>query len=141
MMTETAARLLVNARSAGACEVCGRPADSIHHRNKQGRVWTPENLLALCGDGTRYCHGWIEAHPTDAMLLGLWVPRSIDPATVPAYVKPAQFLRAWWTLDSLGCFTFVDTTPPPDHPDTPARLRAIRSLTLARSLPISSLIP
>lgn len=139
-MNETSARALIAQRSAGACEVCGRPADSIHHRNKQGRLWTPGNLLALCGDGTRYCHGWIEAHPQYAMLLGLWVPRSQDPLTVPAYVKPAQLLRAWWWLDDLGCFTFADTTPPEDHPETPARLRAVASLSAARDLPAARLI-
>lgn len=136
--SEQAARALVYARSAGRCEVCGRSADSYHHRQKrsQGGTWAPANGLHVCGDGTRYCHGWIEAHPTDAMLLGLWVPREVDPATVPAYVKPRQFLRAWWWLDDLACFTFADTAPPPDHPDTPARLRAMRALALARDLPI-----
>lgn len=130
--TETHGRDIVYTRSMRRCEVCGRPAASVHHRNKQGRIWNPANLLSLCGDGTRYCHGWIEANPEHAMTLGLWVPRAIDPTTRPAYCRPALFWTAWWIPDDDGCWTYTD---PPTHDTT----EALRSLTAARlSAPASS---
>jgi hypothetical protein len=44
----------------------------MHHRKKrgQGGPWTPENIVALCGDGTRGCHGWCEANPAKAHATG-----------------------------------------------------------------------
>lgn len=84
---ELAARKVARARSEGLCEVCaGHPAQSMHHRRKAGRVWTPENLLHICGDGTTGCHGWIEAHPLKAQQQGWWVPSHKDPAKTPAWL-------------------------------------------------------
>ena len=133
MTSEQAARLIVYARSQGRCEVCTRPADSVHHRNKQGRLWDPSNLLHLCGDGTRWCHAWIEQNPTHAIALGLWVPRHLPPETVPAYCHPTMFWRSWWMLDDDGCWVWAGD-PPPDHPATPARQAAVLSLTTTRNL-------
>lgn len=127
-MNEQACRVIVYQRSQGRCEVCGRPAESVHHRNKQGRVWTPDNTLHLCGDGTRFCHGWLEAHPDYAIALGLWVPRAIDPATRPAYCWPTMFRPDWWFPQPDGCWGFTD---PPDH-DYADALQALRD---ARDLP------
>lgn len=130
-MNEDRARAIVYARSMRRCEVCGREAESVHHRNKQGRVWEPANLLHLCGDGTRYCHGWIEANPQHALALGLWVPREVSPAAVPAYVKPAMFQRDWWWLDGDGCWTWCWERAM--HPDPPAHVQAaLRALTASR---------
>lgn len=131
--SETRGRAIVYERAHGRCEVCARPADSVHHRMKEGRPWDPANLLSLCGDGVRYCHGWIEANPTYAMLLGLWLPRGTDYRLFPAYVRPALFWRGWWHLDNDGCWTWAGD-PPEDHPDTDARAHAVRMLTLARGL-------
>lgn len=127
--SETRGRAIVYERSQRRCEVCGRPAASVHHRNKEGRIWSPGNLLSLCGDGTRYCHGWIEHHPKHARALGLWVPRVIDPLTVPMYVKPAAFLRGWWHADDEGMWHWLDDNAPPD--DEPRR-DAVAALTAAR---------
>lgn len=132
-LSEARGREIVYERSQRRCEVCQRPADSVHHRMKQGRPWDPANLLSLCGDGTRFCHGWIEAHPQDAMLLGLWLPRGVDYHLYPAYLHPTMWWRAWWLPDDTGCWTYADH-PPDDHPDTPARLRAIQRLTDDRQI-------
>lgn len=136
--TEAAGRSIVYARSQGRCEVCTRPAHSVHHRVKrgQGGTWDPTNLLHVCGDGTRYCHGWVEANPAHAVALGLWVRTGDDPARVPAYLHPTTLWRAWWFADDEGCWTWADDTPPPAHPLTPARLDAVRAITLGRSLPL-----
>lgn len=66
-MTEAKARKAVYCRSMlmfetdwPMCEVCGlRGKDSWHHRKNRskGGLWEPDNGLAVCGDGTRGCHG------------------------------------------------------------------------------------
>jgi 5-methylcytosine-specific restriction endonuclease McrA len=45
------------------CRLCGERAETAHHivaRNKGGDD-VGENLMEVCGDGTRGCHGRIEA--------------------------------------------------------------------------------
>lgn len=62
--SEGRTRDLVRARSGGWCERCGeRRAETMHHRRfrSQGGPWTPSNILHLCGDGTRLCHGELTA--------------------------------------------------------------------------------
>jgi len=67
----------------------------------------PSNLLTLCGSGTTGCHGWVEAHPTDARARGLAVA-SWD---VPA-LTPVQTWRGWVLLDDDGDFEVLpDFTP------------------------------
>lgn len=69
---------VVRARSGGLCEACGmRRAESVHHRKNrsQGGTWDPSNLMHLCGDGTRGCHGWIGDFPDRARDLGWSVKR------------------------------------------------------------------
>ncbi len=84
---ERNARKVVKARSEGRCERCQTaPGQSMHHRRKAGRVWSPENLLHLCGDGTRGCHGWIEANPLKAQQQGWWVLSHKDPAKTPVHL-------------------------------------------------------
>lgn len=90
-MNETTARRIVRERSNGICEGCGRArAASVHHRKprSQGGPWCPSNLLALCGDGTRGCHGWAEHHPNDARICGWRVDSHDDPTAVPARIHP-----------------------------------------------------
>lgn len=117
-MSEQTARAVVYARSQGRCEVCaGYSADSVHHRMKEGRPWEPANLLHVCGDGTRGCHGWIEAHPTHARALGLWLPRGVDYTAWPAWLHPTMWWRGWWVPDNTGCWEWhagrsLSDTPP-----------------------------
>lgn len=84
-----AVRALVVDRDRGRCLRCGGPGSNLHHRTARGmggagpRANSPANLIVLCGSGTTGCHGWVEAHPTAAAILGYRVPRGTDPATVP----------------------------------------------------------
>lgn len=61
-------RSILRIRSDGLCERCGRHGTTVHHRKNrsQGGRWTPANCVALCGDGTRGCHGWVTEHPEKA---------------------------------------------------------------------------
>lgn len=131
LWSEQRARAVVYARSQGRCEVCGRQAHTVHHRVKrgQGGTWSPANLLHICGDGTRYCHGWIEQQPTHAMTLGLWVPTHADPRTTPAFIQPAMFTRDWWTHDDDGMLTLAH-----DHPTGPTVVAALAALAAARGI-------
>lgn len=129
-MSEQACRAIIYARSQGRCELCGRPGESVHHRNKQGRVWSPSNTLHLCGDGVLRCHGWIEAHPDMARLLGLWVPRNMDPTVYPVWMQPTGWPRQFWQLDDDGMLHFVHHP----HPDPDAAGRAQQAFSDARGL-------
>lgn len=74
-MNETTCRAIVLRRSGfgdaamSRCERCGSSEQgSMQHivKRSQGGGWTPSNIVRLCGDGTRGCHGWAEANPRDA---------------------------------------------------------------------------
>lgn len=56
------------------------------------------NGLVLCGHGTSGCHGWVESHRLEAVLLGLLVPSGERPRDVP--VTLYQFGRV--LLDDDG---------------------------------------
>lgn len=82
---EMATRKLVAARSGGQCEMCGMArAESVHHRRKrsQGGPWSATNCVAVCGDGLRGCHGWIEGHPAMSAAAGFHLCPGDDPAQV-----------------------------------------------------------
>lgn len=137
--SEAAGRAVVYQRSMGRCEVCTRPAATFHHRVKrgQGGSWAPSNGLHLCGDGTRYCHGWIEGNPRHAMALGLWLRAGSVPADWPLYCRPALFHRGWWQMDDDGCWRFTD--PPADwnlRPEVAAALTALHAARLDTPAPI-----
>lgn len=86
VMSEATAKRLVIARSGDVCECCGAArGESFSHRQPKGLggLWTPENGLRTCGDGTRKCHGWIEANPRAAELKGWRVRSRVDPALFP----------------------------------------------------------
>ena len=93
-------RALVEARDK-ACVRCGavvpRDEDSIHHRIPRGRGGenTAENLLLLCGSGVTGCHGYIEAHRTEAYNHGYLVRTGYDPLDVPVLL-----LGATWAYPS-----------------------------------------
>ena len=120
-MSQAKARAIVAVRSGDGCEVgipgiCAGYAQSVHHRRKRsaGGLWAPSNLLATCGDGTRGCHGWIEAHPKDAHLAGWWL-RTGDgaPETVPLRMH-ANAMGRWWQLADDGSVTETPARPSPD---------------------------
>jgi hypothetical protein len=52
-------------------------------KRSHGGPWTPENIVWLCGDGTRGCHGWAEANPRAAEPGGWALPSHADPAATP----------------------------------------------------------
>lgn len=83
------------------CQRCGKASDlSIHHR--QGRRGAHphrlSNLVLLCGDGMRGCHGWVHAHPTDAYAAGFMVPRVGHAGTECVPLIDLQG-RKWGLLD------------------------------------------
>lgn len=90
--SETTRRYIVEACEY-RCVGCGSGADlTIQHRRARGMGGTTNptiaeivNGLVLCGSGTTGCHGWAEAHPILAELLG-W---RLAPGT------PADG-SAWW---------------------------------------------
>lgn len=111
--TEARGRAIVYERAGGRCEaavpgVCLGTIDSVHHRRKAGRVWNPANLLAVCGDGTTGCHGWIEHHPDKAREDGLWVDSTDDPLEVSVHMR-WENARAWWFLDDEGILHYDES--------------------------------
>lgn len=80
-------------RDHWTCQRCAQRAESVHHRLPRSRGGTHDlaNLVALCGDGTRGCHGWAESNPGEARLAGLTVPGSI---TRGVYTGPNGEFRA-----------------------------------------------
>lgn len=77
--------MLVWERDRGRCARCGASIRgergqswSVHHRVPRGSggakhvPWMnlAANLLLLCGSGTTGCHGWIEAHRSEAISKG-----------------------------------------------------------------------
>ena len=90
---------LIRERSGGLCEVCGRRAESTHHRKRGGMGGSKDpaahsaaNLLRVCGDGTRGCHGMIESNRTASYENGRLVRQGDSPADVPVG------LRHGWVL-------------------------------------------
>lgn len=125
-MTEARGRAAVRERSQGRCEACGRqPAHGVHHRQPRsaGGTWSPANLLDLCGDGVRGCHGRVEAHldlvtgePADTYALGLHVHRGADPADVPVRLAHPVYGAGWWWLNDDGTLTWHDPGGAPWSP-------------------------
>lgn len=95
-------------RDKGLCVICGRTAESVHHR--QGRGGSDPhrlaNLLTVCGDGVRGHHGEIHAHPSASYALGRMVPRLgiRTPEETPVLTR-----HGWVLLDNNGGSTA--TTP------------------------------
>ena len=109
--TQALCRPIVDARAglgaidAARCEKCGDYGIglSMHHRKKrgQGGSWAPSNIVVVCGDGTRGCHGWIEQNPTAANAEG-WHLTTGDP---DGSVVPIRHWQIKWCrvkLDDLG---------------------------------------
>lgn len=84
---EKRTRRLVAERSGGLCERCGMQGHTAHHRKNrgQGGPWSPSNIVWLCGDGTRGCHGWVTVHPEAARTSGFHVPWWDTPVVIPVH--------------------------------------------------------
>ena len=102
---------LIRARSGGLCEVCGRRAESTHHRKPRGMggskdpaAHSPANLLRVCGDGTRGCHGMIESDRAGSYGNGRLLRRSESPTDVPVLLHPGLVL-----LTEDGWYVSVET--------------------------------
>lgn len=128
---EEKARNIVRLRANGLCEaaipnVCFGRHDTTHHRRKKRYAdtrWVASNLLGVCGDGTRGCHGYIEAHPAWAMEHGLWLRGHEDPRKVSALVRWA-YSRSWYFLDDEGMLEWDESEFEPImlHPDVQTML-------------------
>lgn len=106
------ARKIVYARDGYRCVMCGRSVvdypSSVHHRRPRGAggsalLERPSNLVRLCGDGVRGCHGWLESHRETANLTGWLLPKlnlEIDPTEVPLLTY-----NGWVLLSDDGSVT------------------------------------
>jgi gp62 family protein len=88
-------RRVVYERDQYRCARCGRHAGngpmSIQHRRARGmggskspNTNSPSNLILLCGDGVRGCHGHIEQNRSEARKAGYNIPQFVDnPEAIP----------------------------------------------------------
>lgn len=119
MTDESRTRAVVAERSAMMCEarlpeVCRGPVESMHHRWKrsQGGLWSPANILGVCGHGTIGCHGYIEANPVSAMRRGLWLRGisvglgQVRPDTVPVQMY-WRGMKGHFLLHDDGSITWL----------------------------------
>lgn len=115
-------RKLVWARDDGHCAWCGfgvNPGDhSLQHRRSRGMGGTrradansPANLILMCGSATTGCHGWIEAHPTEAAARGFRLLQRADPTEIPAL-----YADGTWLLGHDGSRTAVERTETAGRP-------------------------
>ena len=113
-----AARVVVFARAAGRCELCGGTGpDQTHHRkarqaggsSRTPAIQSPANLLAVCG----WCHDMAERHE-DRWDFGWKVHRGHNPGAVPVLVVLGGWESEpeWVLLDDDGGRT------PCDGPET-----------------------
>lgn len=110
MKVPTGVRAEVLRREGGACLRCGtnlaNVPSSIHHRKPRGMGGTKDprsfdlrNLVHICGDGTRGCHGDIESHRSQAHEDG-WLILSYDDLDRP--VRTVEGLVVSWLNDGHG---------------------------------------
>lgn len=109
---------LVRERDDWRCARCAGwgPLSTQHRvaRGMGGTRWAgvnrPGNLLTLCGDGTRLCHGWVESHPTWAQAHGWSVRRAGLLAPIPEQV-PVWTWRGWVLLLDGGELEAIENHP------------------------------
>lgn len=97
-MNEKRCRALVYERSTGLCERCGRKGHTYHHRKNRsaGGKWDCANIVFLCGDGVRGCHGWVTTHPKLAAEEGFHVPRWENPSNIPILLHQRRLTYLCW---------------------------------------------
>ena len=84
-----------------ACLGCGQSRQwTVQHRVARGMGGTTRTIdtthgIYLHGSGTTGCHGWAEAHPNEARILGWRVDQGVDPATVPVWRHNVQIGHCW----------------------------------------------
>lgn len=98
-MNEKKCRELVRIRAEGLCERCCRQGHTFHHRKNRsgGGKWDCANIVFLCGDGVRLCHGWATVNPSSASETGWHVKPWEDPAQVPLLWRGSDWVLL--TLD------------------------------------------
>lgn len=112
-----AARAAILERSMGRCAGCGTTTGlTIQHRRARRMGGTsntaighPANGIALCGSGTTGCHGWTEAHPTAAALLGWRLEPGDDPTDVPYW---DHVWDSWRCASADGSHAHIDAPRP-----------------------------
>jgi hypothetical protein len=98
---EEGGRRAVRERCQDRCEGCGTHwnGQAAHRkRRSQGGLWSPTNILALCGSGTTGCHGLAHAHPLLAQGLGWEVGPLEEPADIAAWILTPNRVGAGWHL-------------------------------------------
>jgi len=101
-MNEKDCREIVRERADGCCEICGeRRGDTMHHRlTRKFGPWSPSNIVFLCGDGSRFCHGMVTNTRNEYYDKG-WLIRTWDKRT-PAEIPFLQWQWGFVRLDDHG---------------------------------------
>lgn len=104
-MNEKKCRQIVAERAGNKCEICEAPPGSMHHRRfrSQGGPWTPSNILRLCGDGVRGCHGKLTN--TNGRRAEYEAEGWIVPAWKDWQSTPVKTWRGYLLLDDEGGWT------------------------------------
>lgn len=109
-----AVREIVQLRSMGMCEACGRGLSTgaeIHHRLPRGMGGShlalkgrASNALRLCTD----CHRFCETNDPVVYVNG-WKLRHGQIPTDVAVLLSTPYGKGWWLLDDTGCYLPADT--------------------------------
>jgi 5-methylcytosine-specific restriction enzyme A len=104
-------------RFGGCCVRCGRRGATVQHRrprqaggSRDPQTNSAANLLWVCGDGTRGCHGHMESYRAEAYRMGWLVPAHATPAAVPVRLWDGSWVR----LDDDGGWCFIEDPGTPD---------------------------
>lgn len=113
-MNEKRCRELVFHRAAGLCERCGRQGNTFHHRKNRsgGGGWDCANIVYLCGDGTRGCHGWVTTHPAEASKEGFHVKPWEDPQEIPILLHRRLSRHLTWDSSDYDITRSAVQNPP-----------------------------
>jgi hypothetical protein len=105
-VNEKDCREIVRTRSDGCCEMCGvARAETMHHRlGRRFGPWSPSNIVHLCGDGVRGCHGQVTNTRTAYYDAG-WLIRTWDKRT-PAEIPFEHWNFGKVLLDDAGGYDF-----------------------------------
>ena len=108
-----ASRAAIYEVNGGRCVGCGRTGLTAQHRLARGRggtsnplIGSPANGVPLCGSGVTGCHGWTEAHPIEAELLGWRLPTGTPALGAPFWTRFGWY--AWGEDDGFYFVVWVD---------------------------------